>query len=65
MQQSYEDLTTLYGATHYSIVFIDYDKWPVKLQNDITLKYFKAGHMMYQHKGSMIKFCSELVQFLE
>lgn len=62
VQQGYYDLATPYGATDY---FIDHMELPVKLRNNITLKHYEAGHMMYLHKDSMVKFSSDLAEFIE
>jgi carboxypeptidase C (cathepsin A) len=62
VQQGYDDLATPYGATDY---FIDHMELPVKLRSNITLKHYEAGHLMYLHKDSMVKFCFDLAEFIE
>jgi len=62
VQQGYYDLATPYGATNYFIDHLDISK---KLQQNITLKMYEAGHMMYVHQESMVQFKKDLAEFIE
>ena len=62
VQQGYYDLATPYGATQYFIDQLDVSE---KLLNNITLKMYEAGHMMYIHKPSMELFKKDLSDFIE
>jgi carboxypeptidase C (cathepsin A) len=61
VQQGYYDLATPYGATDY---FLDHTELPNELSNNITLKHYIAGHMMYFHPGSMRQFSLDLRDFI-
>lgn len=62
VQQGYYDLATPYGATRYFIDHLDISK---KLQKNLSLKMYEAGHMMYLHKESMILFKKDLAEFID
>ena len=62
VQQGYFDLATPYGATDY---FLDHMELPNELRNNITLKHYRAGHMMYLHPESMSKFSLDLAEFIQ
>lgn len=62
VQQGYFDLATPYGATQY---FIDHMDISEKLQKNISLKLYEAGHMMYIHKESMVLFKKDLSEFID
>jgi carboxypeptidase C (cathepsin A) len=62
VQQGYYDLATPYGATMY---FIDHMDISEKLQKNISLKLYEAGHMMYVHEESMMRFKQDLAAFIE
>jgi len=38
---------------------------PAKLRDRVKLVYFEAGHMMYIHKASLIKWKNELTEFIQ
>ncbi len=61
MQQGYYDLATPHLATEYYIEHMDL---PDELRNNIELAYYEAGHMMYIHEPSMVKFKEDLVKFV-
>jgi carboxypeptidase C (cathepsin A) len=57
----YYDLATPFGATDYTFAHLPID--PILSQN-ITLKYYDAGHMMYIHKPSLAKLKKDIADFL-
>ncbi len=61
MQQGYYDLATPYLATEYYIEHMDL---PDELRDNIVLEYYEAGHMMYIHEPSMVKFKEDLARFV-
>jgi carboxypeptidase C (cathepsin A) len=61
VQQGYYDLATPHLATEY---YIDHMNLPDELRDNITLEYYEAGHMMYIHEASMIKFKEDLARFI-
>ena len=61
MQQGYYDLATPHLATEYYIEHMDL---PDELRDNITLEYYEAGHMMYIHEPSMVKFKEDLAKFV-
>ena len=61
MQQGYYDLATPYLATEYYIEHMDL---PDELRDNIELAYYDAGHMMYIHEPSMVKFKEDLAKFI-
>ena len=61
MQQGYYDLATPYLATEYYIEHMDL---PDELRDNIELEYYEAGHMMYIHEPSMVKFKEDLAKFV-
>ncbi len=61
MQQGYYDLATPYLATEYYIEHMDL---PDELRDNISLEYYEAGHMMYIHEPSMVKFKEDLAKFI-
>lgn len=62
VQQGYYDLATPYGATDY---FIDHMDISSKLRENIQVKYYEAGHMMYIHPPSREKFSADLSGFIK
>lgn len=58
----YYDLATPYFASVYSYNHLGLDK---KLKPNITMKYYKAGHMMYIHDPSLKKLKLDLDKFYE
>ncbi len=61
MQQGYYDLATPHLATEYYIEHMDL---PDELRDNIELEYYEAGHMMYIHEPSMMKFKEDLARFV-
>jgi len=61
VQQGYYDLATPHLATEY---FIDHLDIPDELRNNIVYATYEAGHMMYVHEPSMVKFKQDLANFL-
>jgi carboxypeptidase C (cathepsin A) len=61
VQQGYYDLATPHLATEY---FIDHLDIPDELRKNIEYATYEAGHMMYIHEPSMVKFKEDLVRFL-
>jgi carboxypeptidase C (cathepsin A) len=62
VQQGYFDLATPYRATEY---FIDQMPLPDSLRGNVTMKYYEAGHMMYVHPPSLLKFRADLAAFVD
>jgi len=61
VQQGYYDLATPHLATEYYLEHMDL---PDELRENITLEYYEAGHMMYIHEPSMVKFKDDLARFV-
>ena len=61
VQQGYFDLATPYRATEY---FIDQMPLPDSLRTNVMIKYYEAGHMMYVHPPSLVKFREDLAAFV-
>lgn len=61
VQQGWFDLATPYGATDY---FIDHMELPESLRDNLTAKYYPAGHMMYLHPESLRQFSDDLRGFI-
>jgi len=57
----YFDLATPFFATEYTFDHMELDE---KVQDNVTMKYFDAGHMMYLHLPSLKKFHSEVTEFI-
>lgn len=55
------DLATPFGGTEYAFNHMGLDN---KLKNNITHKYYEAGHMMYIHKESAVKFKKDVSEFI-
>ncbi|MDH3709723.1 MAG: peptidase S10 [Cyclobacteriaceae bacterium] len=56
----YYDLATPYFATDYTLnhMFLD-----PQLRDNVTMKYYQAGHMMYIHKASLEKLTQDVRDF--
>ena len=61
VQQGYYDLATPHLATEY---FIDHMDINDDLRSNIEIAYYEAGHMMYVHEPSMVKYKADLAAFL-
>lgn len=57
----YYDLATPYFATEYTVNHLDLDPG---LQENVSLTYYEAGHMMYTHMDSLKKMKVDLDSFL-
>lgn len=53
----YYDLATPFFATEYTLNHLELDE---TLRSNIQLTYYEAGHMMYVHKKSLIKFTDDV-----
>lgn len=58
----YYDLACPYGTVEYVLDHLDLTP---ELRNNIGVDYYEAGHMMYVHPASMIKFKRALAGFVE
>lgn len=61
VQQGYYDLATPHLATKYCLEHLNIAD---ELRSNITLRYYEAGHMMYVHKPSLVKFKTDLAEFI-
>lgn len=61
VQQGYYDLATPHLATEY---FIDHMNIADELRQNIRIDYYEAGHMMYIHEPSMVKYKEDLATFI-
>jgi carboxypeptidase C (cathepsin A) len=55
------DLATPFYATEYTFDHLGLDK---KLKNNVTMKYYEAGHMMYIHNTSAAAFKKDVAEFI-
>jgi carboxypeptidase C (cathepsin A) len=55
------DMATPFGATEYTFDHLGLDK---RLKANIVQKYYEAGHMMYIHPESAVKFKKDVVEFI-
>lgn len=62
VQQGYFDAATPYRATEY---FIDQMPLPKSLRENVSIRYYEAGHMMYVHPPSLVKFKRDLAEFID
>jgi carboxypeptidase C (cathepsin A) len=58
----YYDLGTPFYAVEYSI---DHLGLRSEIKENIHMKYYRAGHMMYTHEPSLKKFKADVSQFIE
>jgi carboxypeptidase C (cathepsin A) len=61
VQQGHYDLATPQAATEYAIEHMDL--LPEQRAN-ITVEYYEAGHMMYLHPPSLVKYKDDLARFV-
>ncbi|MEX2123899.1 MAG: hypothetical protein WD795_08390 [Woeseia sp.] len=61
VQQGYFDLATPHFATEY---VLDHMNLTPELRKNIEFEYYEAGHMMYVHEPSLIKFKEDLAEFV-
>ncbi len=57
----YYDLGTPYAAGDYTVSHLGLRK---SLQQNVTVSYFEAGHMMYIHRPSLVRMAKELKAFV-
>lgn len=62
VQQGYFDLACPYGAVEY---FVDHLEVPAEIRNNVMVEYYEAGHMMYVHPPSRVKFKKDLAAFVD
>jgi carboxypeptidase C (cathepsin A) len=62
VQQGYFDLACPYGAVEY---FVNHLNIPAEVRRNIAVEYYEAGHMMYVHEPSRVKFKKDLAAFLD
>ncbi len=58
----YYDLATPFMGAEYTM---DHLGIPSELEDNISMKYYKAGHMMYIHEPSLEKFHDDVEQFIQ
>ena len=58
----YFDLATPFLATEYTFTHLGLDK---SLQNNITMSYYKAGHMMYIDMDELKKMKEDMDTYLD
>ena len=56
----YDIATVFYGVEHT----IDHLGLPSEIRNNIIMKYYEAGHMMYTHQPSLEKFKKDVSEFI-
>ena len=61
VQQGYYDLATPQVATEYALEHMDL--LPEQREN-IVVEYYEAGHMMYLHPPSLVKYKEDLAAFI-
>jgi carboxypeptidase C (cathepsin A) len=62
VQQGYFDLACPYGAVEYVINHLNV---PADVRRNISIEHYEAGHMMYVHEPSRVKFKKDLAAFLD
>jgi carboxypeptidase C (cathepsin A) len=55
------DLATPFAGTEYTFDHMNLD---AKIKENITMKYYEAGHMMYIHNESAVKFKKDVADFI-
>jgi len=60
-QQGYFDLATPHLATKY---YVDQMDITPKLRENVSLQLYDAGHMMYIHEPSLVRFKEDLAKFV-
>ncbi len=58
----YYDLATIFYGVEYSI---NHMGLPPELKENIIMKYYEAGHMMYTHGPSMLQFKQDVDAFID
>jgi carboxypeptidase C (cathepsin A) len=62
IENGYYDLATPFFATEYTV---DHLGLPEKLQKNITLQYYNAGHMMYVREDDLAKLKANVANFID
>jgi carboxypeptidase C (cathepsin A) len=57
----YYDIATPFYGVEYTINHLDLRK---QIKNNIIMKYYEAGHMMYTHPPSLEKFKKDVAEFI-
>ena len=60
--QGYYDLATPFQAAYYSLAHMGMDR---ALRDNITIKEYEAGHMMYVHEASLAKLKADVTSFIQ
>ena len=58
----YFDNGTPFYAVEHTIDHLGLTK---EIKNNISMKYYEAGHMMYLHEGSISKFKNDIAEFIQ
>ena len=58
----YYDIATVFYGVEYSI---DHLGLPAHIKDNIIMEYYEAGHMMYTHMPSLIKFKADVAGFIQ
>jgi carboxypeptidase C (cathepsin A) len=61
VQQGYFDLATPHLATEY---YMEHLNIADELRDNIEMAYYEAGHMMYIHQPSLVKYKKDLAEFI-
>ena len=61
MNGIFDIATVFYGVEHT----INHLGLPKKIKDNIIMKYYEAGHMMYTHEPSLVKFKADLEEFVK
>jgi len=61
VQQGHYDLATPQAATEYAIEHMDLLP---ELRDNVSIEYYDAGHMMYLHPPSLVKYKEDLARFI-
>jgi carboxypeptidase C (cathepsin A) len=62
IENGYYDLATPFFATEFTV---DHLGLPEKLQNNISLQYYDAGHMMYVREDDLAKLKTNVAAFID
>ena len=57
----YYDIATVFYGVEYTI---DHLGLPPHIKDNIIMKYYEAGHMMYTHQPSLVKFKQDVAEFI-
>ena len=61
VENGYFDLATPFLGTEYTFSHLNL---PKKLQGNISMNYYKAGHMFYTNVEELAKFKKDVVKFI-